>query len=143
MSEVLENAANNYKTLEDEHFKNINIMKEAEERARTEEAKRVQMEMELTGMQEKMKKLESECLLLIGKAHEEGREEGMAKGKELGKEGAMKKAGLKDSEDEADEGDDEDEGTDDEQEEKDQLPESSQPELIDQMADVPGQPSSS
>lgn len=36
MSEVLEVAANNYKTLEDEHFKNINIMKEAEERAWTE-----------------------------------------------------------------------------------------------------------
>ena len=86
MSEVLENAANNYKKLEDEHFKNVNIMKEAEERARIEEAKRVQMEAELTRMQEKMKKLEFECLLSIGKAHEEGMEEGMAKGKELGKE---------------------------------------------------------
>ena len=39
MSEVLESAANNYKILEDEHFKNINIMKEVKERARTEEAK--------------------------------------------------------------------------------------------------------
>jgi hypothetical protein len=89
MSKVLENAANNYKKLEEEHFKNLNIMKETEERARTEEAKRVQMEAELTGMREKMKKLEFECLLLIGKAHEDGMEEGMAKGKKLGKEGAI------------------------------------------------------
>jgi hypothetical protein len=36
MTEVLENAATNYKKLEDQHFKNINIMKEAEERARNE-----------------------------------------------------------------------------------------------------------
>jgi hypothetical protein len=33
MSEVLESAADSYKKLEDEHFKNINIMKEAEGRA--------------------------------------------------------------------------------------------------------------
>ncbi len=91
MSEVLEVAANNYKTLEDEHFKNITIMKEAEERARTEEAKRAQMEAEITEIREKMRKLESECILSIGKAQEEGIEEGMAKGKELGKERAMDK----------------------------------------------------
>ena len=91
MSEVLEVAANNYKTLEDEHFKNITIMKEPEERARTEEAKRAQMEAEITEIREKMRKLESECILSIGKAREEGIEEGMAKGKELGKEGAMDK----------------------------------------------------
>jgi hypothetical protein len=43
------------------------------------------MEAELTGMREKMKKLESECVLSISKAHKEGLE----KGKDLGKEGAM------------------------------------------------------
>uniref|UniRef100_A0A2N9GIS9 Uncharacterized protein n=1 Tax=Fagus sylvatica TaxID=28930 RepID=A0A2N9GIS9_FAGSY len=89
MSEVLESAADSYKKLEDGHFKNINIMKEAEGRARTEEEKRIQMEAELTGMREKMKKLESECVLLISKAHKEGMEEGLEKGKDLGKEGAM------------------------------------------------------
>ncbi len=89
MSEVLELAANNYKTLEDEHFKNINIMKEAEERAWTEEAKQAQMEAEITEIREKMRKLEYECILSIGKAQEEGIEEGMAKRKELGKERAM------------------------------------------------------
>ena len=89
MSEVLESAADNYKKLEDEHFKNIKIMKEAEERAQAEEENRIQMEAELTGMQEKMKKLESECVLSISKAHKEGMEEGLEKGKHLGKEGAM------------------------------------------------------
>ncbi len=41
MSEVLESVADNYKKLEDEHFKNVNIMKEVEERARVEEEKRI------------------------------------------------------------------------------------------------------
>lgn len=138
-------------------------------------------------MREKVRKLESKCLLSIGKAREEGVEEGIAKGKELGKEGAMEEvktqfqmvynsgfrhgwksalnkteqpetsdlflrantplpypeAGLKDSEDKANEEDDEDEGTDDEQGEKDQLLESSQPELTDQTVDAPGLPPSS
>jgi hypothetical protein len=197
MSEVLASATDNYKKLEDEHFKNINIMKEVEERARTEEGKRIQMEAELIGMQEKMKKLESECLLSIGKAHQERMEEGMAKGKELGKEGAMDEvkaqfqmvynsgfrhgwksalskteqpetsdlflhantplpypqAGLKNFDDEAEEEDAEEEGEEEEGEEeegtvevqgeKDRPLESSQPEPIDQTADVPGQPPSS
>ena len=43
------------------------------------------MEIEITEIREKMRKLESECILSIGIAHQEG----MAKGKELGKEGAM------------------------------------------------------
>jgi flagellar biosynthesis/type III secretory pathway protein FliH len=89
MSEVLKAAASNYKKLEDEHFKNINTMKEAEERAWTEETKPTKVEAEIAEIQEKMKKLESECLLSIGKAHKEGMEKGLVKGKELGKEGAM------------------------------------------------------
>ena len=39
-AEVMENAASNYKSLEEKHFKNLNIMKEAEDRARTEASKR-------------------------------------------------------------------------------------------------------
>ena len=31
IAKVLENAASNYKALEEEHFKNLNTMKEAEE----------------------------------------------------------------------------------------------------------------
>ena len=37
--EVMESAASNYKSLEEEHFKNLNTMKEVEKRARTDVAK--------------------------------------------------------------------------------------------------------
>jgi hypothetical protein len=40
MAEVLESVASNYKALEEEHFKNLNVMKEAEEKARAEASKR-------------------------------------------------------------------------------------------------------
>uniref|UniRef100_A0A2N9GEY9 Uncharacterized protein n=1 Tax=Fagus sylvatica TaxID=28930 RepID=A0A2N9GEY9_FAGSY len=53
------------------------------------ETKRVKAEAEVAEMQEKMKELQSECVLSLGKAHKEGMEEGLEKGKELGKEGAM------------------------------------------------------
>ncbi len=75
MAEVLESAASNYKSLEKEHFKNLNAMKEAEKQARIEMAKRARLEEEMTRMKEKIKKLESECIVSIGKAHEEGNEE--------------------------------------------------------------------
>jgi hypothetical protein len=87
-AEVLANATANYKKLEDQHFKNVNLMKEAKERARTEAANRERMEGELAEMKDKVKKLESECILSIGKAQEEGK----AEGKVLGKEAAMDEA---------------------------------------------------
>lgn len=40
MAEVLESAASNFKSLEEEHFRNLNAMKETEERARIETEKR-------------------------------------------------------------------------------------------------------
>ena len=89
MSEVLKVAADNYKKLEDEHFRNVSTMKETKERVRTEETKRAKAEAEVAEMQEKMKELQSECVLSLGKAHKEGMEEGLEKGKHLGKEGAM------------------------------------------------------
>ena len=76
MAEVLANATANYKKLEDQHFKNVNVMKEVEEQARTEAANRERMEGELAEMKEKVKKLESKCILLIGKVREEGKAEG-------------------------------------------------------------------
>jgi hypothetical protein len=89
MSEVLKVAEENYTRLESEHHKNIITMKEAEERARTEETKRVEVEAEIAKIQGKMKELESECVRRLGIAHKEGMDEGLKKGKELGKEGAM------------------------------------------------------
>uniref|UniRef100_A0A2N9G943 Uncharacterized protein n=1 Tax=Fagus sylvatica TaxID=28930 RepID=A0A2N9G943_FAGSY len=107
---------------------------EVEERARKEMANRTQMEVELNEMREKVRKLESECILSIGKAREEGKEER----KVLGKEEAMDEAGLKNSDDEADEKDDEDDEGDEEEGGPDKVQESSQPELIEKATDVPG-----
>jgi hypothetical protein len=58
VAEVMENATANYKTLEQEHFKALNNMKEAEERARTEAAQKTQIEAEVIQLREKVKKLE-------------------------------------------------------------------------------------
>jgi hypothetical protein len=92
MTEELQQKGADYKKLEDQHFKNVNLMKEAEERARVEVENREKIEVELTELKEKVRKLESECIASIGKAREEGKEERIAKGKILGQEAAMDEA---------------------------------------------------
>ena len=67
-------------------------MKEAEERARAEVENKEKMEVELTELKEKVRKLESECIASIGKAREEGKEEGKAERKVLGHEVTMEDA---------------------------------------------------
>ena len=67
-------------------------MKKAEEQARAEVENRKKLEVELTELKEKVKKLESECIASIGQAREEGKEEGKAEGKALGYEAAMEEA---------------------------------------------------
>jgi hypothetical protein len=89
MSEVIKTATDNYTKLEDEHFRTVNLLKETEERVRTEETKRAKAEAEVAEIKEKMKELQSECVLRLGNAHKEGMEEGLKKGKELGREEAM------------------------------------------------------
>ncbi len=79
IAEVLESAASNYIALEEEHFKNLNIMKEAKKQARVEATKRARMEEEMAEIKEKFRKLETECIHAIGKAREEGKEEVMGK----------------------------------------------------------------
>uniref|UniRef100_A0A2N9ID30 Uncharacterized protein n=1 Tax=Fagus sylvatica TaxID=28930 RepID=A0A2N9ID30_FAGSY len=64
MSDMLRAAGENHKKLEDELSRSMNMLKEAEERVRTKESKRA-------------------------KAEADGMEEGLKKGKELGREGAM------------------------------------------------------
>jgi hypothetical protein len=94
---MLRAADENHKKLEDELSRNVNLMKEAEERAQTEETKRAQAEAEMAKIQEKMKELEAECVSRFGRSYEEdmgeglmkGEELGSKKGKELGKEEAM------------------------------------------------------
>jgi hypothetical protein len=92
MTEELQKKGADYKKLEDQHFRNVNLMKEAEERARAEVENRERVEVELTELKEKVRKLESECIASIGKAREEGKEEGKAEGKILGQEAAMDEA---------------------------------------------------
>ena len=75
LAEVMENAASNYKSLEEKHFKNLNIMKEAEDRARTEASKRAQMEEKVAQLKKKMRKLKAKCIHSISKAYEDEKEE--------------------------------------------------------------------
>jgi nicotinate-nucleotide pyrophosphorylase len=72
MAEVMENATANYTALEQEHFKALHNMKEAEEKAKTEAEQKAKMEAEVAQLQEKFRFLKAECIQSIGKAQEEG-----------------------------------------------------------------------
>ncbi len=48
LAEVMESATANYAALENKHFKALNNMKEAKERARTEVEQKAKMEAEIT-----------------------------------------------------------------------------------------------
>ena len=67
----------NYTALEKEHFKALNKMKEAEERARTEAEQKAKIEAEVVQLREKVRNLEAECIQTIGKAREKGKQEVM------------------------------------------------------------------
>uniref|UniRef100_A0A2N9GA50 Uncharacterized protein n=1 Tax=Fagus sylvatica TaxID=28930 RepID=A0A2N9GA50_FAGSY len=83
VSDVLANAAKNYGDLEKKHFETITLMKEAEEKARTETEQRAKVEAELIQRKDKVKNLESECIRSIGEAREEGKRDGKVEGKQL------------------------------------------------------------
>ena len=83
MTDVLANAANNYGTLEKQLFETTNLMKDAEEKVRIESKQRARVEAELVQLKEKVKLLESECVLSIGEAREDSKREGKAEGKQL------------------------------------------------------------
>uniref|UniRef100_A0A2N9FSF6 Uncharacterized protein n=1 Tax=Fagus sylvatica TaxID=28930 RepID=A0A2N9FSF6_FAGSY len=92
MTDELQKKSADHKKLEDQHFVNINLMKEAETLARAEAESRKKAEAELTELREKVRKLESECLASIEKAIEDGKVQGRVEGKKLGYEGAMEEA---------------------------------------------------
>ncbi len=92
MTQELQKKGADYKRLEDQHFINVNLMKEAEERARTEEEKRKKIEVELAEQKERVRKLESECIASIERARISRIEEGKVEGKKLGHDGAMEEA---------------------------------------------------
>jgi hypothetical protein len=76
MAEVVENATANYVKLEQEHLRTINKMKDAEEKAKAEAEQKTKREAELARLQEKVMKLEAECIQSIGEAREEGKKIG-------------------------------------------------------------------
>jgi hypothetical protein len=76
ISDVLANASKNREDLEKKHFETINLMKDAEEKARTESEQRMKLEADLIQLQEKIKELEAECVRSIGEALENGKREG-------------------------------------------------------------------
>jgi hypothetical protein len=78
MVEVMESATTNYTALEQEHFKAIRNMKKAEEKAKNEAEQKAKMEAEVAQLQEKVRLLEVDCIQLIGKAREEGKQEVLA-----------------------------------------------------------------
>jgi hypothetical protein len=106
MTDELQRKSADYKKLEDQHFININMMKEAETLARaeadsrkkaealarTEEENRKKAEVELAELREKVRKLESECIASIEKAIEDGKVQGRVEGEKSGYEGAMEEA---------------------------------------------------
>jgi hypothetical protein len=87
ITEELQKKGADYKKLEDQHFKNIKLMKEAEEQARVEVENRKKMEVELAEQKEKVRKLESECIATIERARIDGIAEGKAEGKSWGMRG--------------------------------------------------------
>uniref|UniRef100_A0A2N9GWY4 Uncharacterized protein n=1 Tax=Fagus sylvatica TaxID=28930 RepID=A0A2N9GWY4_FAGSY len=145
MTQELQKKGADYKRLEDQHFINVNLMKEAEERARTEEEKRKKIEVELAEQKERVRKLESECIASIERARISRIEEGKGWKSALTKTEQLETSelflrsntpipypekGLRNSEDEA-EGEEGDEEEDDEEggeaRRPDSVPESSHP----------------
>jgi vacuolar-type H+-ATPase subunit I/STV1 len=57
VAEVMESATANYTALEQEHFKALNNMKEAEERARTEAEQKAKIEAEVIQLQKRSRTL--------------------------------------------------------------------------------------
>ncbi len=82
MSDVMANAAKDYGDLEKKHFETVTLMKDAEEKARSESEQRTKLEAELAQYQEKVRKLEAECVRSIGEAMENGKKEGKQEGKQ-------------------------------------------------------------
>uniref|UniRef100_A0A2N9GKQ0 Uncharacterized protein n=1 Tax=Fagus sylvatica TaxID=28930 RepID=A0A2N9GKQ0_FAGSY len=82
MSDVMANAAKDYGDLEKKHFETVTLMKDAEEKARSEFEQRTKLEAELAQHREKVRKLEVECVRSIGEAMENGKNEGKQEGKQ-------------------------------------------------------------
>uniref|UniRef100_A0A2N9HPI1 Uncharacterized protein n=1 Tax=Fagus sylvatica TaxID=28930 RepID=A0A2N9HPI1_FAGSY len=76
LADVVKNAENDYGDLEKKHFETITLMKDAEDRARSESEQKMKLESELAQSLEKIRILEAEYLLSLGKTLESGKKEG-------------------------------------------------------------------
>ena len=82
LKDVVHNAEKDYEDLEKKHFETITLMKDAEDRARSESEQRKKIEAELAQSLEKIKTLEAEYLRSLGEHLESGRKEGKQEGKQ-------------------------------------------------------------
>uniref|UniRef100_A0A2N9FJF5 Uncharacterized protein n=1 Tax=Fagus sylvatica TaxID=28930 RepID=A0A2N9FJF5_FAGSY len=76
LTDVVKNAEKDYGDLEKKHFETITLMKDAEDRARSESEQKVKLEAELAQSLEKIKILEAEYLHSLGETLESGKKEG-------------------------------------------------------------------
>jgi flagellar biosynthesis/type III secretory pathway protein FliH len=82
LSAVKANAERDYGILEKKHFETITLMKDAEDRVRSESEQKAKLEAELAQQSEKIRKLEAEYLRSLGEALENGKKEGKQEGKQ-------------------------------------------------------------
>ena len=68
VSDVMANAADNYGKLEKQLSEAINLVKDAEEKAKTEAEQTAKVEAEMVELKKKVELLESECVRLIEEA---------------------------------------------------------------------------
>ena len=76
VAEVVDNATANYAALEKKHHETINLMKDVEEKAKSEAEQKEKAEAEVAELKEKIRLLEAECIKSIGLAREEGKQVG-------------------------------------------------------------------
>ena len=82
LSVVKANAERDYGNLEKKHFETVTLMKDTEDRVRSESEQRAKLETELAQQLEKIRTLKTEYLRSLGETLENGKKEGKQEGKQ-------------------------------------------------------------